>query len=114
LRREPDSVRLPDVAFVAWEHFPGRRIPEQFCPCAPDLVVEVVAPDDRARDLHDKMHDYLEAGSRLFWIVWPHRRSVTVWRADWTTRELGPDDFLDGGDVLPGFRVHIADFFAIP
>ena len=114
LRRDPDSVRRPAVAFVAWEHFPGRRIPEEFCPCSPELVAEVVGPDDRAIDLHDKMHDYLEAGSRLVWVVWPRRRAVTVWRPDWTGRHLGPDDYLDGGDVLPGFHVRVADLFVVP
>jgi Uma2 family endonuclease len=113
LRRNPDSVRRPDVAFVAWEHFPGRRIPEEFCPCAPEFVIETVASDDRAIELHDKVHDFLEAGTRLFWVLWPHRRVVTIWRPDRMGHELGPDDYLDGGDVLPDFRVRVADFLGI-
>lgn len=114
LRRHPDSVRLPDIAFVAWEHFPGRRILDEFCPCAPELVVEVVGPNDRASDLNEKLRDYLEGGSRQFWVLWPQRRVVTVWQSDRTGRELGPGDYLDGGNLLPGFRVRVADLFAIP
>ncbi len=79
----------------------------------PDLAVEIVSPNDRADDINDKVHEYLEAGARLVWVFWPRRRAVMVHEPDQPIHELGPDDFLDGGDVLPGFRVRVADLFAV-
>ena len=113
LRRHPDLLRVPDVAFVSWDRLPDRRRPEGFLPIAPDLAAEVVSPHNRADDINEKVHDYLEAGTRLVWVLWPRRRMITVYELDKDLRELGPDDFLDGGDVLPGFRVRVAKLFAI-
>lgn len=57
------------------------------------------------------MHDYLKSGARQVWILWPDSRSMTVYHPDGTAQELGPDAQLDGGDVLPGFSVRVADLF---
>jgi len=113
LRRHPDLLRIPDASFVSWARIPDRRIPEGFWTLAPDLAVEIVSPNDRADDINDKLHEYLEAGTRLVWVFWPRRRAVMVYEPDQPIRELGPDEFLEGGDVLPGFRVQVADFFAV-
>src|SRR5262245_6359425 len=50
---DPDTVRGPDVAFVARErvHEIGRR---GFAPIAPDLVAEILSPDDRAGEVLSK------------------------------------------------------------
>lgn len=113
IKRGPDVVRIPDASFVSRARIPASGIPEGFWPGAPDLAVEVVAPHDRAEDLHDKARDYLEAGARLVWVLWPHRRAVSVHEPGGVARDLGPDDELGGGDVLPGFRVRVADLFAV-
>lgn len=112
LSRHPDLLRIPDVSFISWERVPEDGIPEGFWTTAPDLAVEVVSPHDRAEDIHDKVHEYLNAGCRLVWVLWPRRRSVSVHSPD-EMRELGPEDILDGADVLPGFQIRVADLFAI-
>lgn len=111
LSRDPDRVRIPDVSFVSVERVPESGVPEGFWPFAPDLAVEVVSPADRADDVHDKALEYIACGARLVWVVWPKHRSVTVHVAGGVIRELGPDAELDGGDVLPGFNVRVADLF---
>ena len=113
LGREPDLVRIPDASYVARERFPEGGIPEGFWPIAPDLAVEVVSPHDRAEDVHDKVREYLAAGARLVWVLWPRSRAVTVHTAGVAPRELGDADELNGGDVLPGFRVRVADLFEV-
>ncbi|HEX5501656.1 MAG TPA: Uma2 family endonuclease [Thermomicrobiales bacterium] len=113
IKRGPDVVRIPDASFVSEARLPAGGIPAGFWPGAPDLAVEVVSPNDRAEDLHDKARDYLEAGARLVWVLWPHRRAVSVHEPGGAIRELGPDDELGGGDVLPGFRVRVADLFEV-
>ena len=113
LDRDPDLLRIPDVSFIAWARVPEDGIPEGFWLGAPDLAVEIVSPHDRANDVHDKVREYLEAGAQLVWVLWPKRRSVTTHTRDGVTREFNPDDELLGGDVLPGFRVRVAELFAV-
>lgn len=113
LGRRPDRVRVPDVSFVSQGRVPESGLPEGFWPSAPDLAVEVVSPSDRADEVRRRVRDYLEAGTRLVWLVWPRQRSVTVYAADGAVRELGEGDELDGGAVLPGFRVRVAELFEI-
>lgn len=111
--RDPDVTRIPDVSFVVAHRIPEGGVPKAFWPIPPDLAVEIVSPGDSALDLRKKVREYLEAGTRLVWVLWPDERAVTAYPADAKPRELGPDDELDGGDVLPGLRVRVADLFDI-
>ena len=111
IEHTPDTVRAPDVAFVRAERLPAGDGPDGFWSIVPDLVVEVVSPSDRAGDLQEKIEDYLAAGVRLLWIVQPRRKTITVYGADRTWRILHVGDILDGGDVVPGFQLALADLF---
>ncbi len=114
LHRGPDTVRIPDVSFIAWERVPETGIPEENWLIPPDLAVEVVSPSDHANDVYDKAREYVESGVRTVWVLWPKRRAVSVHTRDDKTAELGPDDELNGGDVLPGFTVRVGDLFTLP
>ena len=103
------NVRVPDVSFVALGRFPGDRPPVGFPDLAPDLAIEVLSPDDRSRDVLDKVGEYLQAGVRLVWVLDPERRTAAVHRSLTEVRKLGPNDSLDGEDVVPGFRCRLAD-----
>lgn len=113
LRRGPDQLRIPDVSFMAWERIPETGIPEGFWEGPPTIAVEVVSPHDRADDIHAKVQDYLEAGARQVWVMWPRTRSMTVYDATHGVRELGADATLDGGSELPGFTVRVGDLFEV-
>lgn len=113
LSPHPGRLRIPDVSFVSRDRIPSTGIPEGFWPGAPDLAVEIVSPNDRAEDVHAKVGEYLEAGARAVWVLWPRERSVTVYGAAGSVNELGPDDELDGGDVLPGFSVRVDKLFDV-
>lgn len=102
------NVRDPDVAFVA--HGGPEALSNDFCPSAPDLAVEVLAPDDRARQVLDKVGEYLEAGTRLVWVVDPEARSVAVFRSLSEVETFRENDEVSGFDVLPGLRCRPADF----
>ena len=112
LSREPDVLRIPDVSFMATERVPGDARLEGYWHGAPDLAIEVVSPGDDANELHDKVRQYLEAGARMVWVFWPKRSSVSVHTEAGLSRELIHDAILDGGDVLPGFSVLVAEIFA--
>ncbi len=111
-----DEVRQrvlgPDVAFVSRERMTQPPQPG-FFRGAPDLAVEVRSPSQSAREMDVKATGYLAAGTRLVWVVDPDRRTVTVYRPDRSPVELVLDGYLDGYDVLPGFRVAVAAIFDV-
>ena len=111
LESDPDTVLAPDVAFVRAERLPSPAEQERFPPIAPDLAVEVVSPSDRMRDVNEKVELYLALGVPLVWVVHPRRRTVTVRRREQEPRVLREGDVLDGEDVLPGFRLPVANVF---
>jgi Uma2 family endonuclease len=113
LSQAPDTMRIPDISLVLWEHVPESGMPERFWSTPPDLAVEVVSPHDRASDVHDKVHQYLASGTLLVWVLWPTTQSVSIFGQNGMRDELDPRGELDGGDVLPGFRVRVADLFNI-
>lgn len=110
LFEDPPTVRAPDAAFVARERLPDDRT--GFARLAPDLVVEVVSPSNTMPEIHDKVRDFLDAGTRIVWVIEPRRRTVMVYRSRDDIRLLTDEDTLDGGDVLVGFRLRIAELFA--
>ncbi len=113
LARDPDVVRVPDASYVAASSMPAGGIPAGFWPIPPDLAAEVVSPGDRVREVHTKVRAYLDAGTRLVWVLWPETRSVTVSDAGGASREFGPDDVLDGGTLLPSLRVTVRELFPV-
>ena len=86
--------------------------PDNFVPLAPDLAVEVLSPSDRMADAMSKVTMYLQAGVRLVWLVDPATLTVTIFRQDAAPKMVSEADTLDGGDVLPSFRVPVAEIFA--
>lgn len=107
-----NTVRAPDVAFVRAEQVPHGEARKHFARLAPDLVVEVLSPTDRASEVVAKIEMYQEAGVPLIWLVDPDDATVTVIAAGRPTTVLKLTDTLDGGGVLPGFSVPVADIFA--
>lgn len=110
LSTDPPTVRAPDAAFVAAARIPPGGV-QGFFPGAPDLAVEVVSPSNSASDIQAKVFDYLDAGARLVWVVYPETRTVAVHRTRAEARFLTDADALDGGDALPGFRLEVARLF---
>lgn len=111
LQRDPDTVRAPDVAFVAKDRLPSSEESAKFPSLAPDLVAEVVSPSDRSSEVEAKVQEYLDVGVRLVWIVHPKTRTVTEYRSRDEVRVLTENDHLDGFDVVPGFQAPIKDLF---
>jgi Uma2 family endonuclease len=106
------TVRVPDVAFVRAERMPQGQARKSFPRLAPDLVVEVLSPSDRTSEVVVKLEMYQEAGVPLIWLVDPDNETVTVIAAGHPTRVLKQGDTLDGGDVLLGFTVPVAEIFS--
>jgi Uma2 family endonuclease len=112
ISRGPDTVRAPDVWFVRTERLEGGRLPNAFFPGAPDLAVEVISPTDRRGAVMKKVGEYLEAGTRLVWVIYPENRSAVVYRPEGLPEIIGEDGVLDGEDVVPGFSLTLRDALA--
>lgn len=110
ITRGPDSVRGPDISFITKERMPEEAF-ESVIPFAPDLAVEIVSPSDRANEVSEKVEQYLSSGVRLVWVLWPPTRSVNVFGDGSVNGVFHEDDELDGGDVLPGFRIRVGELF---
>jgi len=106
------TLRAPDVAFISDAKAALDTQPEKYAPFAPDLAVEVVSPNDGALEVQEKVELYLENGVMLIWVVYPALKQVVVYYPDRTGRTLTVSDTLDGGDLLPGFTLPIAEIFA--
>ena len=108
IQSNPDTVRAADVAFVGRDR--SHEIPARgYAPIAPDLVAEIVSPDDRAGEVLAKVGQWLEAGSTLVWVIDPMRTQARVYRADGELSIIGADGSLDGDRVLPGFTCALAE-----
>ena len=107
IARNPDTVRQPDVSFVA-----AHRVVKtsKYVPVAPDLVVEVISPNDAYSDVEEKVGEYLAAGTRMVIVVDPRRQTATV-NTPAGTSKLTINDTLNGADVVPGWSLPLRDLF---
>ena len=104
-----ETTYAPDVAYISKER--QAELPYRgFTRAAPELAVEVVSPGNTASEINRKVLDFLGAGKQLVWVVYPDTRTVNV-HTSAGSRTLREDDTLDGGDVLPGFRLRVRDIF---
>lgn len=108
-----ETVRFPDVAVVRFGRLTNDELPDGHITLAPDLVAEVVSPNDRIDDLERKLVDYRRAGVRLVWLVFPALRIARVHRPDRSITELSETESLTGESVLPGFSVRVGDLFPV-
>jgi Uma2 family endonuclease len=105
-------VRMPDVAFASWDQFPDRELPDEGAPeIVPDLAVEVLSKSNTRAEMARKLQEYYRVGSRLVWFVDPPTKSVTVYTSPTKSKVLTAGDMLDGGKVLPGFKLPVESLF---
>lgn len=113
LESDPDTVREPDIAFFSAEKLaPGVRV-RGYAEVVPDLVVEIVSPNDSLRDVNDKARMWLSYGVSLVWVVHLDSRMVDVHRESQAVYRLTESDILEGEDVLPGFACAVGEFFGL-
>lgn len=104
-------MRAPDVAFVRRERIEVIGKQTGYWPEAPDLAVEVISPHDRYTEVDEKVADWLVAGTRMVIVVNPRNKTVRVHRSPTDVVSLTIDDTLDGGDVVPGWRMPLTEIF---
>jgi Uma2 family endonuclease len=118
IRLDDTLVRGPDISFTRWDSVPDPaeldQLPGPFLHLTPDLVVEVLSEGNTPREMAIKLGEYAAAGVKLVWYVDPDAKTVTVYPKgrERGKKVLGEGDTLDGGKVLPGFALSVADLFA--
>lgn len=110
-RNAPDTVRIPDVGFISKERLP--KLPDDgFIPMPPDIAVEVISRSEGAEDIRDKVDEYLEYGVKIIWLVYPRKLIVDIYtQQNPTNATYRLDAVLDGGDVMPGFKLSVKEIF---
>ena len=105
--------RRPDVAFVSYSRWPRNKpVPdEEAWDIVPELTVEVVSPTDKAEDLLEKIAQYFDAGVIQVWVVYPRRRVVHVYESFTRIAVVVEGQDLEGGTVLPGFKLRLGNLF---
>jgi Uma2 family endonuclease len=111
IARTPDTVRAADVLFISNETSSKRQKKAGYLDVAPELIVEILPPDDRWSDVIQKLRDYFSIGVKLVWVANPADKTVYSYRSTTDVREFGEADALIGDDVLPGFSVPVASLF---
>jgi Uma2 family endonuclease len=112
LSSDPDTVLAPDVAFVSRKRIQEVGDVEGYWPGAPDMVVEVISPSDTYTEVEEKVVQWLNAGVRMVLVVDPRRRIATVYRSLTDITILTEGATIDGGDVVPGWKMQVDDLFA--
>jgi Uma2 family endonuclease len=103
--------REPDVVYVMFDRLPNRAVPDGDVFVPPDLVVEVLSPNNSGEEVDEKLAEYLGAGVPLVWIVSPARQTIRAFRQDGTQRMFESHEVIEGETALPGFRLALSDVF---
>jgi Uma2 family endonuclease len=111
LKRNPDTVRAPDFAFIAKQNLPAIDPSEAFWPGPPDLAVEVLSPGDTTGEVDEKIEEWLAASCAAVWIVDPKLQTVAVYESRTSAKLYTSDETLDGGSVLSGFSCRVEELF---
>ena len=106
----PDTVRAADLAFVSLERV-ALITPRGYAALAPDLVAEILSPDDRPGEVLSKVGEWLGAGARVVWVIDPEGRTAQAYREDGSIAVIPSNGTLDGEQLLPGFVCPLADLF---
>ena len=111
ISRDPDTVRAPDFAFITQQRIDDVGPVSGYWPGAPDLVAEVVSPNDSFSEVEAKALCWLAAGTKVVWVVDPRQRHVTAYRSASNITVIGTDEILNADDLLPGWSVVVGDLF---
>lgn len=112
IRVLPNQVRGPDVTFTSWLKRPDKTVPRKpISITIPDLAVEVLSPGNTTGEIARKINEYFRGGVRLVWVIDPRAETAEAYAASGASTAIDPSGSLDGGDVLPGFRLPLAKLF---
>jgi Uma2 family endonuclease len=106
-------VRIPDVCFVSWKRLGSDEVPDDsISKVIPELAIEILSKSNTRREIERKLEEYFRAGVLLAWVIDPRKKAAEIYTAPTKKKEIGLDGTLQGGTILPGFRLPLKDLFA--
>jgi Uma2 family endonuclease len=109
---KPGRIRRADVSFITLERYSLEQLSQEgHVSIPPDLAVEVISTNDLAKELNEKLEEFLKAGVKLIWVIDPEIRILRIYHPDGTSVRLHEGDEVTGEDVIPGFRCAVGAFF---
>lgn len=111
LKRNPDTVRAPDIAFVAQSRLDLAGSVRSYWPGCPDLVAEIISPSDTFSEVEAKALEWLEAGCMVVWIVDPKQKHITEYRSSTEIRILTENDILTAPELLGDWSMGVEQLF---
>jgi Uma2 family endonuclease len=112
IRLLPTKMRIPDLAFIRWDRFPGGKLPQvRVCKVAPDLVVEILSEGNTRKEMEQKLDESFQARVRLVWYIDARTRTARLYTSREQMQSIDANGELEGRDVLPGFRLRLGELF---
>jgi Uma2 family endonuclease len=111
LIRDPDTTFGIDIIYVSPEVLVLQTDETTLIDGVPVLAIEILSPNDRLEDIHEKIDALLAAGVQLVWIIDPYDRTVRVYRPGGEPELFNARQQLTGEPHLPGFNVPVARLF---
>jgi len=111
LKKNPDTVRAPDFAFINKDHLPATAPQEAYWPGAPDLAVEVLSPGDTTGEVDEKIEEWMTAGCAAVWVIDPKLQTVTIYQSSTDVKVRTAGEQLAGDPVVPGFTCQVDEIF---
>jgi Uma2 family endonuclease len=113
IRLMPGNVRYPDVSYFPWDLLPGDEVPDEaIWSVVPALAVEVLSKSNTRQEMDRNVSDFFRAGCRLVWVFDPVTETAETYTSPVRPRRIGPGEVVDGGKILPGFKLPLAELFA--
>jgi Uma2 family endonuclease len=112
-RLDDDNVRVPDISYITAANLVNIPAGSVFTPFAPDFAIEIKSPSQSTAFMRRRARQYIQAGTRLVWVIDFEDQSVLVHRPGHPIEQFAEEDVLDGGDILPGLTIRLADLFAV-
>ena len=107
------NVRYPDVSFIPWSAFPDREIPDDaIWSTVPALAIEVLSDSNMVKEINRKIGEFFSVGIQCVWVIDPPSRTAKIYNSTTVFETIDAAGTLDGGSVLPDFRMPLADIFA--
>ena len=99
------AKRSPDLSWITLEKWNALTSDQRrkFLPICPDFVVELVSESDDAKEIENKMEEYLDNGLHLGWLIIPKTRQVQIYRPQQTIEILESPLSLSGESILVDF-----------
>ena len=112
IRIRRGRVRMPDFGYISWERLPGGELPDDpISDAVPNLAGEVISKSNTPKEMDRKLEDYFKAGVELVWFIYPKTQTALVYTSPTTKKEVPKTGTLDGGKVLPGFKLPLKNLF---